>query len=357
MTTSISENNLVEKSKSLVWAKFRDYTAGELRLLEVYLSRINPRDPESSCVRFSISEYKNLLGLKTLDIRTVKPQIDHFLGNTVSIPIDKEKNTFESFVLFTRARLDFDEQTRTYSLAITCNPDLQPVFFDIAEKGYVKYRLRYTVKMKSQYSILLYPILKDWVNMSDKPHEIGLQKLREQLNATDASYDVYKNLRKRVLDVAVKEINEYSDLNVTYEPVLVARKAVAVTFKMKLKDTEPVIDAESTEVDGSEKKPSHPVRRTLKSVYGDADWNTIAPELDAKQCLSLAKLVEKKLKDEYPTLLPEKKKDAVLNIVSNAYQMVLGDKADIENPCGYLTAAIKNNELGEYATFGVDYMQ
>lgn len=90
----ISDNNLVEKSKSLVWAKFRDYTAGELRLLEVYLSRINPRDPSSSRVEFTLAEYRELLGLKSLDARRIEPQIKHFLGNTVSIPIDKEKGTF-----------------------------------------------------------------------------------------------------------------------------------------------------------------------------------------------------------------------------------------------------------------------
>ena len=128
----ISDNNLVEKSKSLVWAKFRDYTAGELRLLEVYLSRINPRDPNSSRVEFTLAEYRDLLGLKSLDARRIEPQIKHFLGNTVSIPIDKEKGTFESFVLFTRAKLDYVPETRSYVVAITCNPDLRTIFFDIA---------------------------------------------------------------------------------------------------------------------------------------------------------------------------------------------------------------------------------
>ena len=52
------------------------------------------------------------------------------------------------------------------------------------------------------FSILLYSILRDWLNMDSKPHEISLKKLREQLGAMEASYDVYKNLRKRVLDVA-----------------------------------------------------------------------------------------------------------------------------------------------------------
>ena len=53
----LTGNNLVEKSKALIWAKFTDYTAGELRLLEVYLSRINPRDTESNKVTITQAEY------------------------------------------------------------------------------------------------------------------------------------------------------------------------------------------------------------------------------------------------------------------------------------------------------------
>ena len=87
----LTGNNLVEKSKALVWAKFTDYTAGELRLLEVYLSRINPRDPESSNVSFTLAEYCKLLDLK-LNSKNLKSQVKHFLGNVVSVQMNAEGN-------------------------------------------------------------------------------------------------------------------------------------------------------------------------------------------------------------------------------------------------------------------------
>ena len=37
----LRDGNLVEKSKRLVWARFNHYTAGEMRLLETYLSRFS----------------------------------------------------------------------------------------------------------------------------------------------------------------------------------------------------------------------------------------------------------------------------------------------------------------------------
>ena len=72
--SDIKGGNLIEKSRPLVWAKFRDYTAGELRLLEVYLSRINPRDPETSAVRFTLKEYCDFLDIK-INSRNLKAQV------------------------------------------------------------------------------------------------------------------------------------------------------------------------------------------------------------------------------------------------------------------------------------------
>jgi plasmid replication initiation protein len=334
----ISDNNLVEKSKSLVWAKFRDYTAGELRLLEVYLSRINPRDQSSSRVEFTLAEYRELLGLKSLDARRIEPQIKHFLGNTVSIPIDKEKGTFESFVLFTRAKLDYVPETRSYVVAITCNPDLRSIFFDIAESGYVRYRLRYTSRMKSQYSILLYSILRDWLNMDSKPHEISLKKLREQLGAMEASYDVYKNLRKRVLDVAVDEINAVSDIVVTYEPVLVARKAVAVKFKPKIKASETLIEAQASEVPA---EPQKAVRKPRRSGYEDFDWS-VCDELEKQDCIDVAKVVEKWMKKEHPEIKLPRRREAVYDTVKAAYKDILSLSRTPfpDRPVGYLIRSV-----------------
>ena len=354
----ISDNNLVEKSKSLVWAKFRDYTAGELRLLEVYLSRINPRDPNSSRVEFTLAEYRDLLGLKSLDARRIEPQIKHFLGNTVSIPIDKEKGTFESFVLFTRAKLDYVPETRSYVVAITCNPDLRSIFFDIAESGYVRYRLRYTSRMKSQYSILLYSILRDWLNMDSKPHEISLKKLREQLGAMEASYDVYKNLRKRVLDVAVDEINAVSDIIVTYEPVLVARKAVAVKFKPKIKASETLIEAQASEVPG---EPQKAVRKPRTSGYEGYDWS-VCNALSVQECIEVAKVVETKMMEEHPSIKLPKRRDAVYDIVKAACADVLSINRDPwpDHPKRYLISSLKKDgAIEEYlpAFYEIDALQ
>lgn len=350
----ISDNHLVEKSKSIVWAKFKDYTAGELRLLEVYLSRINPRDPESSLVKFTFSEYREFLGLKKLDVRNIKPQIRHFLGNVVFIPIDKDKGTFNAYTLFTSASVDLDPETNAYVITIGCNPELRPVFFNIAESGYVRYRLKYTAKMKSQYSIQLYAILRDWLTAGKNPHEIGLKRLREQLGIDEKLYPEYKDFKKRVLLVAEKEINEVSDLTVSFAPVLVGRKAVAVSFRVKLKSQEKRLEADFKDVSpqtaNNLTESEKAVKKPRSAPYEDIEWESIAPELERASCISIAKMVAKRLKSEYPQIKQSKRKAAVVDTMQGAYKDVLeGREPFPDNPAGYLYSVL--NREGVVGTY------
>ena len=185
--------------------------------------------------------------------------------------------------------------------------------------------------------------------------------MKEQLGATASSYDQFKFFRVKVLDVAVSEINEISDISVSYKKRTVGHKTVSIIFDVKLKRSEPVIDAESNEVettplrDASENEK--PVRSPRNGAYEDVDWVSLIPDVDEKQCASIARSVARRLKSEYPNIRKEKKKDAVVNIVQNAYEMTIKDKPDVEVPEAYLRTVIKDSQLSKFATFGFDYIE
>ena len=184
----------------------------------------------------------------------MKAQVKHFIDNSVEVPRGDGSGSFDLYPLFSRATVNFEPSLMNITVSLCCNPLLQPVFFDIAERGYVKYRLRYTANMKSQYSILLYSILREFIGRGVSQPEITLDRLREQLGAREPSYQEFKHLRRRVIDIAVAEINEVSDLCVEYDKVMRGRNAVAVKFNVAFKSNEPVIDVEANEVESVELK-------------------------------------------------------------------------------------------------------
>ena len=238
----LDEKYIVEKSKALVWAQFQDYSPGELKILDTYLSRINPREPDASLVTFTKKEYAELMGLDS-DIRT--EQLKTYTGGLLSnvVTIDLPEKGYVQYPLFSEAKCYLDEKSGQVTIEVDCNPKLKPAFFDIARNGYVRYQLKNIISLKSQYSVRLYPKLKDrpfgWT--------VSVAELREMLGATAASYDVFKDFNKHVLQKAVKEINDITDITVTTENVRKGRSVDSIRFKVTEKSPH-VITKESAEL-------------------------------------------------------------------------------------------------------------
>ena len=238
----LDERYIVEKSKALVWAQFQDYSPGELKILDTYLSRIDPRKPESSLVTFTKKEYAELMGLDS-DIRT--EQLKAYTGGLLSnvVTIDLPDKGYVQYPLFSEAKCYLDDKSGQVTIEVDCNQKLKTAFFDIARNGYVRYQLKNIISLKSQYSVRLYPKLKDrpfgWT--------VSVAELREMLGATAASYDVFKDFNKHVLQKAVKEINEITDITVTTENVRKGRSVDSIRFKVAEKSPH-VISKEEAEL-------------------------------------------------------------------------------------------------------------
>ena len=85
---------------------------------------------------------------------------------------------------------------------------------DGAEDFFTSYLLEQTASMDSIYSVRLYELLVQWVAAKNTPL-FDLDKFRNQLGVEDHEYKRMGNFKLRVLDLAVKEINEKSDIKVT----------------------------------------------------------------------------------------------------------------------------------------------
>ena len=250
----LDERYIVEKSKALVLAKFQDYGAGELKILDTYLSRINARNPDASLVSFTKTEYAELMGLDS-DIRTeqLKVYTARLLSNVVTI--DVPGKGYKQYNLFSVAECELDENTGHVTISIDCHPNLKSAFFNLARDGYVRYQLKNTISLKSQYSVRLYPRLKyhrfGWT--------VSVAELREILGATAASYNVFKDFNKHVLQKAVKEINEITDITVTTENIRKGKSVVSIKFNVTEKshmvinkEDADLLDAEHVDVEVDE---------------------------------------------------------------------------------------------------------
>lgn len=104
-------------------------------------------------------------------------------------------------------------------------------------KGNTKIEFRIICNMDSRYSIKLYNLLRSWQGKEDVYFDLNY--LKELLNVTAKSYDNFAKFRQAVLDVAVKEINEKTSLQISYEGLTPQNgrgtKITRVVFNIKSK--------------------------------------------------------------------------------------------------------------------------
>ena len=105
---------------------------------------------------------------------------------------------------------------------------------DGIERYFTQYLLQQTSQLKSIYSVRLYELLVQWKEAKKTP-VCDLNTFRGQLGLGVNEYKVMGNFKLRVLDMAVNEINEKTDLKVSYEQTKKGRKIVGFQFKVLVK--------------------------------------------------------------------------------------------------------------------------
>ena len=107
---------------------------------------------------------------------------------------------------------------------------------DGAQDFFTKYTLENTVNLTSSYAMRLYELLIKWRDFQGSTTSLyPLEALRGQLGLAETEYQIIGNFKTRVLDVAVDQINQHTDLKVSYQQEKRGRKVSGFRFKVKPK--------------------------------------------------------------------------------------------------------------------------
>ena len=101
-----------------------------------------------------------------------------------------------------------------------------------ASNPFTKYKKENVLLLKGEYSIDLYHIAKKYEGMST--FQITLEDYKLELGLPK-SYNRINNLKARALEPAIKEINEKTDINITYENIKRGRTVIGLKFTVKPK--------------------------------------------------------------------------------------------------------------------------
>ena len=165
------------------------------------------------------------------------------------------------------AVIDFNGKRRRYNLVITSelddecrqiqlemHPDIRPWFINL-DKYYTYYQLSMTLKLPSKYSKRIYQMVCQYRRTGVM--KIGLEELKERLGVRSQDqktgewedlYSVTGKFQQRVLNKACEDINDTTDMQVSYKPLKTGKKTTAYQFNIQHRPNQYTIPFEGKEV-------------------------------------------------------------------------------------------------------------
>lgn len=122
---------------------------------------------------------------------------------------------------------------RSGKAIIELDRDLVPYLFNLGQR-FTQYQLYNILGMKSAFSIRLYELMKSYAFQKSKTFDLDALKKLLMVD-TVPSYKDFSLFRRKVLEIAQREINELTDISIYYEPIKSGRKVVKLKVRVEQK--------------------------------------------------------------------------------------------------------------------------
>lgn len=215
----------VTQGNELVRGARHELSISEIRMFSFLLSRVKPGDDPNTKYYFTINECCRVLGIETNNGKNINSirKILKKLRDT-SFELEKEDGTRTTVGWLGKVWTNPGRGDAT----IQFDEDMIPYVFGLY-RDFTSYQLLCTLAMKSAYSIRLYELLKSYAYIGN--HDFDIEHFKDAVGCT--KYSRFPDVRRRVIETAVKEINEYTDIEVKWYPITRGKKTVAVHFDIK----------------------------------------------------------------------------------------------------------------------------
>ena len=188
------------------------------KLLNMYLAAIDPTNRATAAVTFTVKEYADALGIpyKNVSLRELDKHLKALLSLQISQYSEEGRQLIRiaafSYAMVRPIKIGGKQ---VQAITIRCQDLASHLFFDLASRRYLKYRLRYVVRMTqlNSYKLYMYLLSNQFRGSFAEP----VSNLRKALHF-ESKYRDTRNLL-RVLQEAVAEINEKTDITCQIETI------------------------------------------------------------------------------------------------------------------------------------------
>ncbi|WP_407487744.1 replication initiation protein RepM, partial [Acinetobacter baumannii] len=244
---------LVVKDNALINASYNlDLVEQRLILLAIVEAResgkgINANDP----LTVHAESYINQFGVhRNTAYQALKDACNDLFARQFSYQKINERGNIENYRSRWVSEIGYVDNEAVVKLIFA--PAIVPLITRL-EEHFTKYELQQVSNLSSAYAVRLYELLIAWRSTGSTPI-IELSDFRQRIGVLDTEYKRMERFKTSVLELAIKQINEHTDITVKYEQHKRGRSisGFSFNFKQKKKDS-PSIERDPNTLDLSSK--------------------------------------------------------------------------------------------------------
>jgi plasmid replication initiation protein len=221
MNTSLE----IRQHNALTNARY-EYSELQLDLFFFLVSKLR-KEQKNTTYELNIRELSELTGKKYNASYLHKATAD--MGSRV-FEVFTEK-TYEQLWMFQRVKYLLGQGI----IEIKLTEDILPYLFDLKE-NFTSYELASALRLTSKYAKRIYQLCSQWKDKGETK-KYDLQDFKKMLGLLDekgnGKIKQIGQLREKVLDVAVKQINEHTELHISYSLEKKVRTFKNIVFTVK----------------------------------------------------------------------------------------------------------------------------
>jgi len=243
-------NDLVVKSNTLINASY-SLTLAEQRLIGLAIVKANNQHKEvdtNTMLVVTAAEYVDMfkvdraaayMALKDASERLFSRYFTYDIysreyGKEYDLKPPKKLSTSDDLIkVKSRWVQKIAYREKSGAVYFQFSTDLIPLITNLKEY-FTSYYLSQTSDFSSTYATRLFELLMQWKSTNAIP-VMALHELRNSLGVEENQYKLVADFKKRVLDIAVNQINETTDYKIEYEQHKEGRTITGFSFKFKLK--------------------------------------------------------------------------------------------------------------------------
>jgi plasmid replication initiation protein len=205
----------------------QEMTLQQARIIRLLVTQVVKQDKDLKTYNCRIQDLAKFLGVDSSNLyKDIHKFCSDLLGLRIYVGTGNTKEPWKIFQWLQLAEYDGNG-----NLTLMLSNQIKPFVVEL-DKWFTQYQLGNILSMQSFYSIRLYELIKcqDGIFRIEKDfHEFTIEYLRQYF-CCEQKYKLNKDFKKNVIEVAVREINEKSDLRLDIEYIKTGREITSVRF-------------------------------------------------------------------------------------------------------------------------------